>query len=296
MKGMGYFFKPVKKRPVLLLIIGIITFLYCFIEYSFIMPIVFGLSILKTGNIFDSIMHLIQIVLNNITTINPVNIVFVIVGVTAVSLIAGLVLSGSLNVLNSSLIDSAKEKKVFAKGIQKHYLKVFRITFFSILFLVLFLIFMVVVAIPSIVITSAATTEKPELLSVSGILNFITIGIMFFSFMFFRVYILFWYPATINFDKKLFAKGKRAADASFWSIVLKFIWYDVLIVLFQVALFYANTLLSKDESMLSEVLSVAILLFANWIFKTVLVISILSFVFSKFIAHWNKSKAIANEQ
>lgn len=296
MKGMGYFFKPVKKRPVLLLILGIITFLYCFIEYSFIMPIVFGLSILKTGNIFDSIMHLIQIVLNNITDINPLNIVFVFVGITAVSLIAGLVLSGSLNVLNSSLIDSAKERKVFSNGIQKHYLKVFRITFLSILFLVLFVIFMVVVAIPSIVITSAATTEKPELLSVSGILDLITIGIMFFSFMFFRIYILFWYPAAINFDKKLFAKGKRAADASFWKIVLKFIWYDILIVLFQGALFYANTLLSKDESMLSEVLSVVVLLFANWIFKTVMVTSILSFVFSKFIAHWNKSKTMANEQ
>lgn len=288
MKGIGYFYKPIKKRPELLLIFGIVTFLYCYIEYKFIMPVVFGLSILRTGNIFGSIMHLIQMVLNNLSNINPVYFVFLFIAIIAVSLVVGLILSGYLNVLNSSFIDSHRVKGTFAKGIQKHYLKITRTTFLSILYSLLFMIFMVVVAVPSIVITSAAITEKPELLTVSGILNFITLAIMFFSIMFFRIYILFWYPAAINFDKKLFAKGKHAADASFWRVVASLLWFDFLFIIIQGALFIANSNLSKSESAYSGVVSVVVLLFGNWIFKTVLFASIINVVFEKFISYWKK--------
>lgn len=294
MKGLGYFIKPVKKRPALFVILGVLTFLYCYIEYSFIMPIVFGISIFKTGNIFDSIMYFIQMVLNYLPNISPISIVFIFLAIIAISLVAGIVLSGTLNVLNSALIDSDKGKKVFSKGIQKHYLKVSRITFLSILYSVLFAIFIVVVSVPAIVITSAAITEKPELMNVAYILDSITVGILFFSVMFFKIYILFWYPAAMNQDKKLFERGKRAADDSFWSIVLRFIGYDLLIVVFQLGLFYINNVLSKNESVVSEFISVIVLIFINWIFKTVILISILSFVFSKFIDYWDRAKTVAN--
>jgi hypothetical protein len=296
MKGIGYFYKPIKKRPELLLIFGIVTFLYCYIEYKFIMPVVFGLSILKTGNIFGSIMHLIQMVLNNLPNINPVYFVFLFIAIITVSLVASLILSGYLNVLNSSFIDSHRVKGTFAKGIQKHYLKITRTTFLTILYSLLFMIFMVVVAVPSIVITSAAITEKPELLTVSGILNFITLAIMFFSIMFFRIYILFWYPAAINFDKKLFAKGKRAADASFWRVVASLLWFDFLFIVIQSALFIANSYLSKSESAYSGVISVVVLLFVNWIFKTVLFASIINVAFEKFISYWKKQTDDVNER
>ncbi len=292
MKGLGYFIKPVRKRPALLVILGVLTFLYCYIEYSFIMPIVFGVSILKTGNVLDSIMHLIQIVLGYIPSISPTSIVFILLAIIAVSMIAGLVLSGSLNVLNGALTDAPKEKKLFAKGIQKHYLKVSRVTFLSILYTVLFFIFIVIVAIPSIVITNAAVAEKTELMSVAYILDLITVGILFFGILFFKTYILFWYPAAINYDKKLFERGKRAADSSFWSIVVRFVGFDLLLLVFQMGLFYINTILSKNDSIVSEVFSVIILIFVNWIFKTVLLISVISFVFSKFITYWNRTKAV----
>lgn len=296
MKGIGYFYKPIKKRPELLLIFGIVTFLYCYIEYKFIMPVVFGLTILKTGNIFGSIMHLIQMVLNNLTNISPISFVFLFIGILAVSLIAGLVLSGYLNVLNSSFVDLHRERGTFAKGIQKHYLKITRTTFLTIVYSLLFVIFMVVVAVPSIVITSAAITDKPELLLVSGILNFITLAIMIFCVMFFSIYILFWYPAAINFDKKLFAKGKRAADASFWRVVGSLLWFDFLFIVIQGALFIANSYLSKSESGFSGVISVVVLLFVNWIFKTVLFASIINVAFSKFTEYWKKHNPAVNEQ
>ncbi|HPU42244.1 MAG TPA: hypothetical protein PKY26_07580 [Acetivibrio clariflavus] len=294
MKGFGYFINPVKRRPVLIVILGIFMFLYCYIEYSFIMPIVFGLSVLKTGNIFDSVIHLIQIVLNYIPNINPAIFVYILLGIVAASLIAGLLLSGSLNVLNSALVNSDKEKGAFAKGIQKHYLKVSRITFLSIIYLILFTIFIVVVSVPAIVITSAAITEKPELMSVAYVLDFITVLILFFCIMFFKIYIFFWYPAAINYDKQLFARGKRAADNSFWRILLKFLWYDILIFVFQMGLFYINNILSRNESVVAEFTGIVVLLFLNWIFKTVILISIISYVFSKFLSYWNRSRTVEN--
>lgn len=294
MKGIGYFIRPVKKRPLLMVILGVFTFLCCYIEYSFVMPIVFGISILKTGNIFDSIIHLIQIVLNYIPNISPTIIVYLLIGIIAVSMVIGLFLSGALNVLNSALIDSDKEKRKFAEGIQKHYLKISRITFLSILYLLLFSVFIIVVSVPAIVITGASVTEKPELLSVAYILDFITIGILFFSIMFFKIYISFWYPAAINYDKKLFAMGKRAADNSFWGILLRFLGFDILLFVFEMGLFYMNNILSRNDSIVSDFFGVVILLFVNWIFKTVIFISIISYVFSKFLAYWNRPKTTAN--
>jgi len=291
MKGLGYFIKPVKRRPLLAAILGIFMFLFCYIEYSFIMPIVFGISVLKTGNIFDSIMHLIQIVLNYIPNIGPAIIGYLVLGIIVISLLAGLLLSGSLNVLNSALIESDKEKGAFVRGIRKHYLKVSRITFLSIIYSVLFAIFIIVVSVPAIVITSASITEKPELMSVAYVLDAITVVILFFCIMFFKIYICFWYPAAINYDKKLFARGKRAADNSFWRILFKFLWYDILIFVFQMGLFYINNILAKNESIMAEFIGVAVLLFLNWIFKTVIFISIISYVFSKFLSYWSRSKS-----
>lgn len=294
MKGLGYFIKPVKRRPLLMVVLGTLTFLYCFIEYSLIMPIVFGLSILKTGNILDSIMHLIQIVLNYIPNISPTIIVYIFLAIIAVSLAAGLVLSGSLNVLNSALIGSEEKKKVFAEGVQKHYLKVSRITFLTIIYSLLFVVFILVVSVPSIVITNASIAEKPELMSVAYVLDFITILVLFFCIMFFKIYIFFWYPAAINYDKKLFARGKRAADNSFWGILLRFIGFDLLLFVFQMGLFYMNNILSRNESIVSDFMGIVILLLVNWLFKTALLISIISFVFSKFLAYWNRNKTAKN--
>ncbi len=289
MKGIGYFYKPIKKRPELLFFFGLITFIYCFIEYNFIMPLANVVTVLKTGNIFDSVMHFIQLVLSNVTIIKPANIIFVLIGLIAVSLIAGLFLSGYLNVLNSSFIDSKRLKGSFGKGVRKHFVKISRITFAVILFSLLFVVFMLVVSVPSIVITNAAITDKPELMVVSMILDFITVCIMFFSIMFFKIYMLFWYPAALNSDKKFFARGKRAADASFWSIVLRFLLFDIVVILLQSVLFIINSYLSKQEGGFYGALSVLILLFANWIVKTVLFSSIISYVFSKFITYKNKA-------
>ncbi len=289
MKGIGYFYKPIKKRPELLFIFGIITFIYCFIEYNFIMPVANVVTVLRTGNILDSIMHLIQLVLNYVTNIKPASIIFTLIGLMAVSLVAGLFLSGYLNVLNSSFIDTKRVKGNFGKGVRKHFVKISRITFVVMLFSLVFVVFMLVVSVPSIVITNAAITDKPELLGVSIVLDFITIGIMFFSVMFFKIYMFFWYPAAINSDKKFFERGKRAADASFWSIVLRFVLFDILIILLQIVLFIINAQLSKQEGGFFEALSVFVLLFVNWILKTVVFSSVISYVFSKFIIYKNKA-------
>lgn len=292
MKGIGYFFKPIKKRPELLLIFGIITFMYCFIEYNFIMPVANVVSVLKTGNVLESIMHLIQLIISYVINIDPASIIFVVIGLIAVSMIGGLFLSGYLNVLNSSFTDTKRVKGSFVKGVQKHFVRISRINFFVILFSLMFIVFMMVVSVPSIVITNAAITDKPELLGVSMVLDFITITIMFFCLMFFRIYMLFWYPAAINSDKKFFARGKRAADSSFWSIVLRIILFDILIVIMQIVLFTINSQLSKHEGSVVEFLSVFILMFVNWLLKTVVFSSIISYIFSKYLIYKNESENV----
>jgi len=138
--------------------------------------------------------------------------------------------------------------------LRKYFIRVSLISARVTVFGFLFIIFMLVASVPSIVISRAAATDKPELLAAAIFVDILTAGIIFFGLMFFRLYMLYWYPAAINNSGKYFSIGKQTVDRKFWSLTGRFVIFDAVYILFQ----FLFTLI-KDPS---------VNLIVNWLFRT----------------------------
>jgi len=117
------------------------------------------------------------------------------------------------------------------------------ISFEVILFSILFTIFMLIVTVPAVAITRSFLGGKTELLALTVLFDLITLMVLFFGFMFFRIYMAFWYPAVFNFKDSYFSIGKYAADTYFWKIVVMFLKFDVAFILFEFVLIFLNSVL-----------------------------------------------------
>ncbi|TYQ15281.1 UNVERIFIED_CONTAM: hypothetical protein Cloal_1715 [Acetivibrio alkalicellulosi] len=279
MKKVMFFIKPFIKRYDLLIIFGILSLIYCIVEYYFFFPIVLGASFIRGGSVLESIIYIIQLVINNFLSVR-----YLLYGVIAIiisGLVFGFVFSGTFYTLNNFLLKKAKMKFEFLKGVKLHFLRVSLISVCAILYAVLFVIFMVIVSIPAIVVTIAFIDGDFKLLGVAVAFVIITFIILFFGSMFFRMYVMFWYPSAFSFKGKIFAIGKMAADTFFWKIVVVFMMFDIVFWSFQFLLIYLNSLMAGNYS--AGFIRFLVLILLNWVFKTIYFISLSTFVFSRFL-------------
>ncbi|MFZ5986533.1 MAG: hypothetical protein ACOYWZ_05315 [Bacillota bacterium] len=271
--------KRLIKRPGILLAFSFVTLVFCVFEYIFFFPVVLGISSIRSGNTLDSMMHVIQLVTSLVS-----NIKYLIYGLAALvltGLFSGLILSGPFYLLNNFLSKRARMKGEFWKGIKKHFVRLSFISTSVVVYTFLFAIFMAIVSVPAIAVTRSFISGNSKLLIVTIVFDVITLGVLFFGFTFFRLYMLFWYPAALNFKGRFFAIGKYAADTYFWKIVSGLILFDMVFLLFEFILIYLNSSLSAGEY--TDIARVFILIFINWIFKTVFFILLTVFTFSKFL-------------
>ncbi|GAE90008.1 hypothetical protein JCM21531_3586 [Acetivibrio straminisolvens JCM 21531] len=271
--------KKLAKRRDIIIAFGVVAFLYCFIEYNLIFPVILGISFIGGGNFLDNTIHIIQLILGLFS-----NVRYILYGIGAIvvmALLCGLILSGCLYKMNNFLSNRKKMKGEFLKGIQKHFLRVSVISFEVILFSVLFAIFMLIVSVPAIAVTRSFLGGKTELLALTILFDVITLMVLFFGFMFFRIYMAFWYPAVFNFKDSFFSIGKYAADTYFWKIVVMFLKFDIAFILFEFLMIYLNSVLPVSGAVVF--LRVLLLLFVNWAVKTLLFIVITMAVFSAFL-------------
>ncbi|MCX8129042.1 MAG: hypothetical protein N3I35_02955 [Clostridia bacterium] len=189
-------------------------------------------STISSGDIFGSIVFLLQFILKLV--ISTKGIVFIAVLLLAASLIIGLVFSGYFGMVNNVLEGRPKIKGEFSAGFRKYFGRVFLMSFILLLFSILFVLFMLIASVPALVITKAAFAGKPGLYVTTVLVDLITVSVLFFGFMFFRIYMSFWYPATISYGKRAFTIGKRTADAFFWGLVRRFLAIDIVFILSQV--------------------------------------------------------------
>ena len=93
------------KRPDIVLAFSLATFVYCFIEYILVFPIISGIRSIGGGNFMDNIMHFIQLIIGFF--LNPRYLLYGLGGVLFIGLVLGFVSSGCLYMLNNFL---AKEE------------------------------------------------------------------------------------------------------------------------------------------------------------------------------------------
>ncbi len=227
------------KRPSVVCFIGFVVLIFAVLNYHIpVFTIIHGLSTMGEGNMFESLISVLQFVMGYLS--NPG---IVMAGLAALisllfilSAILGFLFSGYFNIINNALDNKSKYRGEFATGVRKHFTKISWITFRVLLVAVFLMIYLLVATVPAAIISRTVSIDKPQLIFSAVFIGILTLGVIFFSLMFFRIYVMFWYTAAINQRKKPFTAGKRIADAHFWLIVRRILAFDVVYVIVQLFL------------------------------------------------------------
>ena len=267
------------KRPDITITFSLFALVYCFLEYILLFPLISGVSSIEGGNIFDSIIHISQLVVNSLMSIRI--LLCVVIGIMLSGIVFGFILSGCLYKLNNFLAKRKRVKMEFLRGVKKHFLNFSIVSFLVILFSVLFFMFMMVVSVPAVAISRSFVDGNTDLLLLTILFDIITLVILFFGIMFFRIYMCSWFPAVLNFKNRHFFIAKYAADTYFWSVLVRIFTLDAIFILFQYMLLYLNSILPIHG--VGGIVRFIILFFLNWIFKSIFFIVMAVLFFLRFL-------------
>jgi hypothetical protein len=269
----GNVIEVVIKRPFIIIFFGIFTLIYSIFDYYIpVMNIIALLNSFMTGDLFTSLVSLIQWALKLITTIK--GMLFVLFAVVFISLLIGIILSGYFSIINNTLNNKSRDKGEFSEGLKKYFIRIWLVSLIGLSIAVVFILILMVAWIPALIVTKAAAAGKSGFFITALLVDFITIGVSFFGLMFLRVYLVFWIPSIFNNDKKAFSKGKYLVDTNFWSLVVRFLLLDILFIVFQSLMINAGTSF--------------IIVIVKWIFNTVYFGFYITYIFSLFKAFTSK--------
>jgi len=221
--------QAVIKRPFILILIAVFMLVMAlFNAFIPIMAIIIGIVNMAGGGIFESMLSILQMLID--PGILPTLLIFLGVMTLLLSIAAGILLPGYLPVVGDAIAKGTNRqstKSLFIGGLKGNFFKFFFMTIKTILLAILLVVFLTVASVPAIIVTRAALTTKPDLMFGALFIVFVTVGVLFMCFSFFKSYVFMWYIAASNGEKKPFKVGKAVADRRFWSLILNFFVFDV---------------------------------------------------------------------
>jgi len=227
----------------ILVVFGIIMFAVGLVNYyNPVYTFIFGFGALDfqgTLNSIVSFLSLLTALFNSPLAVLKAFLIVVAI-LAVVSLTVSIGLAGIFNVINNEVEGKPKVKGQFYIGLKNYYFRTVFITFRVLFFSVFFLLFLMVSSIPAIILTQAWISNKPGLFALTLLVDIITLLVLFFCMLFFAIYMLFWFPASLNCDKKPFVVGKRTADAGFREIAGKFLLIGIVFMVCQYILLFLD--------------------------------------------------------
>lgn len=278
------------KKPSILVLTIILGAIVGIVENLLIIPF-YGVSMFKAGSPFDAYINIIQFVINTIlvpqTAVKVILILVILI--FSLALIFGLLFSGYFNILSNAVQGKVKkEGSEFIAGVRKYFLKMISLNLWTLCSIVLFLIYFFIASIPAAVFIDSAFDGSMNIFA-SILLFIITILVLFFSFAFFRQYIVFWYPSAMIYDKNHFKVAKKVSDKNFWPLLSKLIIFDIVALIFDSIYIITNFSLANAQ-IVSDTTN-SILLIVNIVFKTIFIALFLCFIFSSFYKCNNKNQS-----
>lgn len=218
--------QAVVKRPFILVFVGAVMLAAAiFNVFIPVMAMIVGIIKMTGGGFFDSILSVIQVL------IDPSSLVTILITLAVLALLlsaaAGLLLPGYILIVNDGLNKGKKIEGLVAEGIRKSFLKFFVMTLKTTLITAVFAIFLLISAVPAIIVSKAAFGTKPDLMLAAVFIDIVTVCVFFLSLSFFRIYISMWYAAAAFNEEKPFKTGKAAGDRCFWSMAMGYLCFDV---------------------------------------------------------------------
>lgn len=255
------------KRPVVIILPAVLALVLSVINlYNPVLPVMLGVSSATGGSFFDGVISALQLLMD--PAIIPVIAIFLAGAVVLVSLLAGILLSGYFHIVGNTLAGVEKTKGDFVAGMKKYLWKMFFVTLRAVFILGTVLLIMIISAVPSIIISRAAATTRPELMLAAVFLDILTAGVVFFGLMFSQIYLFYWYPAVIKDIRKPFRSAKRLVDSCFWQIVARFILFDAAFAVFAYLVIITPSAILK--------------LLLGWIFATAFIVLLVIYIFHSF--------------
>ncbi len=218
--------QAVMKRPLILIIIGALMLLGA-IANAFIpvIAMIIGIVNMTGGGILESILSLLQMLIDPGLLKNL--LILLAVMTLLISLVVGLLLPGYLLVVEDGLSKAEKRRGLFAGSMKSLFFKFFFISVKVTLCNFLLAMFLMVAAVPAIIVTRAVLTSKPDLLVGALFIDFVTGAVLFMCMSFYKIYVYMWYIAASKGEKKPFITGKAVADSQFWSMTMKLLIFDI---------------------------------------------------------------------
>ncbi|QNU67559.1 hypothetical protein EHE19_003310 [Ruminiclostridium herbifermentans] len=282
------------KRPSILVLTILLSIIISIVENLFI-TLFYGVSMFKTGSPFDAYINIIHFLVNTMlvpqTAVKVILILIILV--VAFALIFGLLFSGYFNILNNGVQGKTKkEGSEFIAGVKKYFFRMISLNLWTLSLGILFLIYLFIAFIPAAIFIDSAFSGAINIFA--GILLFIiTILVLFFSYAFFRQYLVFWYPSAMIYDKNHFKIAKKISDKNFWPLLSKLIIFDIAAVVFDSVYIIANFSLANAQVVSGATSN--LLLIINIVYKTVYIALLVCFVFSSFNKYNKNLNKIAAE-
>lgn len=228
------------KRPFILWFFSVLALVWSLIDfYNPITPILMGFSNIGSENSFSAIVSLLQFLLDP-SVILPVLLLFLGISAAA-ALLGGVLLSGYFFIVNNAVNGKKKYRGEFFNGVRRNFPNIALMIFATAILGFATLVFFMIASVPAVVISRASSNADMKFLLTILFIGFLTITVIYFLSMFFRVYFLFWYTAVINSPKNFFQAGKQVSDRAFWKVFRVMLAFDAVFIVFQLIFFGLGT-------------------------------------------------------
>ncbi len=223
----------VVSRPFIIVFSVVLSLLYCIVDFlNPLIAVIFGFSAMGEGDLLGTVISLIQLALSPALLMKAG--LWIIAGVVLAALVTGLLFSGYFYILKNTLENAPRKRGEYFEGIKKYFGRIFRTNLAVLSLSVVFLVFLIVLSVPALFVSWSWQAGKAELFGMMLLLDILTVVVVFFIFMFFRLYLSYWYPAVYSFQKGSFRMAKNIVEGKFWILVGRWVLIDILFILVEV--------------------------------------------------------------
>lgn len=277
-----------KQRPNLWLGVSFFMLPLCLFEYLILFPLIYGITSIGTGNVYEVIIYCIQFIMAGVNHLKKGTSgnIFIFSFFCVSVLLSSFSAAGYFHCINEAL--NGREAR-FREGIKRFFVRVNVIFMIFVVSSLAFFFFSVIISLPALVLTRSVTANKANMDMLVNysliIVNVTTVLVLLFQVVLGLMYFSYWFASIYHFGKKSFQVAKRMVNAFFWRLSLKTILFIFLFLVLEWALATTDIWLTKN--LVSEVVVVFVIVFANSILKALFLTLYVMQVFKSFICRKN---------
>ncbi len=269
------------RRPSILLFLGVFAALFTLISYLGVTPLTQTLGIVNemgrdgiSTNLLDSF-YLYVLILNSLLGFlkDPFILICSIGGVIAFVILFGallsLVLSGYFNTVYHALDKKKSKKFSFVEGIKAYFIRIWKI---NILFLFITIVTFIVGSVALVPSVTFLMVDIQGYFMWGVILSIVTAIVLFFTSVYYIIYMSFWYPAVYSVDTKPFKYSKRLVDQNFLGVFLRIVFVGIFFLV-------CNTMLDLLTNSMVEAYKMVGLI-VKWLFNTIFFAFATTYIFA----------------